>query len=127
LRGEMSLQQCVKQLKKQGFDAQLYVGDSTADYIVHQIQMLAPFDCLLIDANHLEPYVRKDFANYGLLAKHCCFHDVGWVPHPGYAPIEVPKVWNEIKTIFHDKATFREIKHDNGHNGIGILTWQSSP
>jgi hypothetical protein len=40
-------------------------------------------------------------------------------------PIEVPKVWADLKQKFAEVATFREIKHDTGHNGIGILTWQS--
>jgi len=127
LRGEMALVQCVKELKKRhGFDAQLFIGDSTAEHIIKAVQSLAPFDLVFIDGNHLEPYIRKDFAHYGRLAKFCCFHDVGWVPHPGYAPIEVPQVWAELKATFRDEATFREIKHDNGHNGIGIITWRST-
>ena len=122
---ENPLRECVKQLKKYGFDAHLFFGDSTSEQIVESVRKLAPFDCCFIDANHTEPYVRKDFANYGPLAKHCCFHDIGWnnPTPPNRLAIEVPKVWAWIKEEFKAKANFREIKLDKNHNGIGILTW----
>jgi cephalosporin hydroxylase len=124
---ENPLRSCIQQLRKYGFDARVFIGDSTSELIIDAVQRLAPFDCVLIDANHTEPYVRKDFANYGKLAKHCCFHDIGWnnPTPPNRLPIEVPKVWQELKLDLCDQATFREIKHDVGHNGIGILSWRS--
>jgi cephalosporin hydroxylase len=122
---EAPLKECAKHLRKLGFDSHLFLGDSTKPEIVEQVRKLAPFDCLLIDANHTEPFVRQDFLNYGKLAKYCCFHDIGWnnPTPPNRLPIEVPKVWAELKETFRDSAKFREIKHDNGHNGIGILQW----
>lgn len=123
---ELSLVNCIDQLKRRGFDAHLFLGDSTASHVVDAVQKLAPFDCLLIDANHTEPFVRKDFSNYGKLAKHCCFHDISWdKPTPvNRMPIEVPKVWKELKETHRDEAEFREIRRDERHNGIGIISWK---
>lgn len=119
-----SLEACIAHLRRDGYDARLFLGDSTAPDIVERVTALAPFDAIFIDANHTEPYVRKDFANYGKLSRIVCFHDVGWNPaNPHKMPIEVPKVWAELKTAYRDQATFYEICHDNGHNGIGILQW----
>jgi cephalosporin hydroxylase len=127
---ESSLTACVKDLRKLGYDAQFFRGDSTAPHVVAAVQGHAPFDVVLIDANHTEPYVRKDFANYGQLGKYCCFHDIGWnraQNQPGKLPIDVPQVWEEIKRTHAERATFMEIKLDQrpgwGHNGIGIMQW----
>ena len=123
------LQDCINHLKQQGHDAHLFLGDSTDPAIVQKVQALAPFDAIFIDANHTEPYVRKDFANYGKLSKIVCFHDIGWnnPTPPGRMPIEVPKVWKGLKELYKDQAAFSEIKHDNGHNGIGIMEWHKQP
>ena len=122
---EVPLRECVNELQRKGYDAHLFIGDSTDVNIIAKVQALAPFDCVFIDANHTEIYVRSDFTNYGRLARYCCFHDIGWnnPTLPGKLPIEVPKVWAELKETFKNQAGFREIKHDNGHNGIGIIKW----
>src|SRR5262245_12575907 len=123
---EFPLQECCKELGRRGHDVTLFIGDSTSPPLVEKVRALAPFDCVFIDANHTEKYVRTDFTNYGRLAKFCCFHDISWnnPTPPNRLAIEVPKVWAELKQTFHDTAKFREIKHDSGHNGIGILKWR---
>jgi len=121
-----SLVACMNELRREGYDAHLFLGDSTNPDIVKQVVKLAPFDAVFIDANHTEQYVRRDFANYGRLGRICCFHDIGWNnPTPiGRMAIEVPKVWAELKDTHGQHATFSEIRHDIGHNGIGILQWR---
>jgi len=121
-----SLVACIDRLRADGFDAHLFLGDSTDPEIVKRVRKLAPFDAIFIDANHTEAYVRRDFANYGRLARIVCFHDIGWNnPTPvGRLAIEVPKVWAELKDIQGPYADFSEIRHDIGHNGIGILQWR---
>lgn len=116
------LKTCFAELCKRGYQAELIIGDSTDPNVVAKVQTFAPFDLCLIDANHTEPYVRADWANYGPLARVVAFHDIGWVPRrlkPGKMPIEVPPVWNEIKQQFRH----REIKISSvpGENGIGVL------
>jgi predicted O-methyltransferase YrrM len=123
---EQSLQDCFKRLKLEGFDAHLFLGNSTHPGIIESVRKLAPYDAIFIDANHTEPYVRKDFEHYGRLAPILCFHDIAWdnPTPPGRMAIEVPKVWKEIKNLFHEEADFQEIRHDNKHNGIGIMQWR---
>lgn len=119
------LEACVKRLRKSlGFDAHLFIGDSTNKEIIAKVTALAPFDCCLIDANHTEPYVRADWANYGPLARIVCFHDVGWIANGrdtkfGKMPIHVPIIWDELKSQYRHV----EIKmcHTKQDNGFGIL------
>jgi predicted O-methyltransferase YrrM len=113
------LQQCVGALKALGYDAHLIIGDSTAPGIIAQVRALGPYDACLIDANHTEPFVRKDWINYGPLCRIVAFHDVNhtkWIP-PERIPIQVKKVWDELKVDHR----YCEIKHDPDINGIGVL------
>lgn len=115
-----NLQACVRELCSLGYDAHLFIGDSTNPETVEWARALGPYDAILIDANHTEPFVRKDWANYGSMGRLIAFHDIGWIPRPSKKmPIEVPKVWNEIKQNYRHK----EIKlcHTGQDNGIGVL------
>src|SRR4051812_12317198 len=73
---ESSLQECVKDLKQQGFDIILIIGDSTDNFVIEQVKALGPYDACLIDANHTLPFVEKDWANYGSLSNVVAFHDI---------------------------------------------------
>lgn len=122
---EPYLKQVVTDLRTGGYDAHLILGDSTSGQTVEAVRQHAPFDLCLIDANHAESFVREDWANYGPMAKVVAFHDISYDMkrnHPGKIfPIEVPKVWNEIKTGFrHQEIRLCKTKD----NGFGIL-WRS--
>lgn len=114
------LVECVEKLTERGYDAHLFLGDSTDPDLVRDVTALGPFDLLFVDANHTEPYVRRDWANYGPLARMVAFHDIGWIPRPEPTkkmPIEVPRVWNELKQQYRH-VEFRCCPRDNG---IGVL------
>ena len=115
-----ALQACVNTLKEMNYDVHLFIGDSTDQMIVEQVRALSPFDACLIDASHYETYVRKDWKNYGPMAKLVAFHDINFyrlgVPKPGKV-VEVPKVWNEIKK----GRKYHEIKKCPHDNGFGII------
>lgn len=117
---------CVDELGRRGYDAHLFLGDSTQPSVIEEVRKLAPFDLVFIDANHTEPYVWKDWANYGPMAKMVAFHDVGHIqlPHKPTKkmPIEVAQVWNKIKLEYN----YVEIKNCVASNGIGVL-WRSHP
>lgn len=117
------LEQCVDKLTELGYDAFLMIGDSIDPQIIRDVARLGPFDACFIDANHTEPFVRADWKNYGGMARIVAFHDIGWQPRPEPSkkmPIEVPKVWNEIKIGFRHQ----EIRMCPRDNGIGVL-WHS--
>lgn len=114
------LEECVRNLAARGYDAHLILGDSTSSEVIELVRGLAPFDACLIDANHTEPFVRKDWANYGPLSRIVAFHDIGWIARPAPSnkmPIEVPKVWREIKREYRHE----EIRLCPRDNGIGVL------
>ncbi len=121
------LEECIQRLRKPlGFDAHLFLGDSTDPEIVAKATALGPYDACLIDANHTEPYVRADWANYGPLANIVAFHDIGWraegrTHKMGKLPIHVPMIWEELRQQFKH----REIKLCPRDNGFGVL-WRSS-
>lgn len=117
---EPHLRACIKRLGELGFDAHLIIGDSTNPAVVAQVKELAPFDAVFIDADHTEPYVRQDWANYGSLGKIVAFHDIGWTgQRPSKKrPIEVPKVWAELKQKY---PKHREFRVSPIELGIGVL------
>jgi predicted O-methyltransferase YrrM len=120
-----SLKGCVHRLIELGYDARIIWGDSTDPRIIEQVQAHAPFDACLIDANHTLPYVTKDFANYGAMAKIVAFHDLAWSRGPDYkgTPIHVPEFWASIKDDY--ERTEEIIRCPTGkNNGIGVL-WRA--
>ena len=115
--------ECHEALRARGYDAHQFLGDSTDTTIIDAVRKLGPFDACLIDANHTETYVRADWENYGSLCRIVAFHDIGWLPRPEPSkkmPIDVPKVWNEIKASYRHEE-IRECPRDNG---IGVL-WRN--
>jgi hypothetical protein len=122
LEGRAELKECVSKLQNLGHEVHLWVGNSADPKIVESVRLLAPYDLVLIDANHTEPYVRMDWLNYGAMARIVAFHDIGYDlgdrPVPTWK-IEVPKVWNEIKQGYrHEEIKLDPTKRDNG---FGIL------
>jgi predicted O-methyltransferase YrrM len=119
---EPNLKICVDELARRGYDAHLFLSDSTKPETVDAVRALGPFDLVFIDANHTEPYVRKDWANYGPMGRMVAFHDIGWKAqlHKDRSkkmPIEVPIVWRELRREF----PFVEISCCPADNGIGVL------
>jgi Cephalosporin hydroxylase len=120
---EISLRAVAAELNKQGRQCSLIFGDSTDPKIINQVNSLGgKFDFVLIDANHTLTYVRRDFFNYGPLAKKAiAFHDISWRRPPEWkgTPIHVPQFWDETK----DQYRYQEIRHDptGRDNGFGIL------
>ncbi len=60
---------CVNHLNRDGYKAHLIIGDSTDPETIIKVKDLAPFDVLLIDANHSREFVQSDWNNYGSLKK----------------------------------------------------------
>ncbi len=122
---EPNLIACVNDLVKRGYDAHLFLADSTDPDIVECVRELGPFDLTFIDANHTEPYVLKDWENYGAISRIIAFHDIGFrqLPHKRLEPlIQVPIVWDRLKT----EHRHIEIRNCEASNGIGVI-WCNEP
>lgn len=118
---EASLKAAVAKLNADGYDARVIWGDSTNQFVVKQVAALAPFDAILIDANHTRPYVERDWANYGPMGDIIAFHDIAWHREPEWkgVRIDVPQFWNEIKDNYlHQEFKFCPTRKNNG---IGVL------
>jgi cephalosporin hydroxylase len=123
---EPNLKQCCVALMRKGYDVRVVLGNSIEPKTVEEVRAHGPFDACFIDANHTEPYVRADWANYGPMARIVAFHDIGWVTGDRQMgkkmPIQVPEVWAEIKNGYRwQEFKFHHTKRDNG---IGVL-WRS--
>jgi|SRR5215471_14919070 len=117
------LEACIGELRRRGYSAAVFIGDSADPRVIECAREAGPFDLVFIDANHTEPYVWKDWRNYGPMARMVAFHDISHVNRPHKAnklPIDVPKVWNEIKVDYRHI----EIRNCPANNGIGVL-WRS--
>lgn len=113
-----SLQACVDELGRLGYDSHLLDMDSTDPATVAKAAALGPFDLVFIDGGHEAQYVRADWKNYGPMGWLVAFHDTHWkAPKPGVRPVDVPALWAELKPQY-DHTEF----HDPAYNfGIGVL------
>jgi cephalosporin hydroxylase len=87
-----------------GQRVKIIIGDSRSPEIIARVAALAPFDAILIDGDHRYEGVKADWLNYGRMAPIIAFHDIageGQHTKDGKAlPVEVPRLWNEIKGNF---------------------------
>jgi predicted O-methyltransferase YrrM len=116
-----SLKACVLRLIDEGYDARIIWGGSTDVAVIEQVRALAPFDAILIDANHTLPYVTADFANYAPMGRLIAFHDIAWRRAPEWVGvrIDVPQFWDSIKGGYRHEE-FRSCPTGK-NNGIGVL------
>lgn len=120
-QSEIDLKAAIAKLREKGYDAHLIWGDSTAPAVIEQVRALGPFDAIFIDANHTLPYVEKDWANYGPMARIVAFHDIGWRRGPDWegCRIDVPEFWDRVKQDHrHQELKFCPT---GKNNGIGVL------
>ena len=117
---EPNLRQCVEELKQRGYDAHLFLTDSTDPSTVKAVSSLGPFDLCFIDGYHTEEFIRADWKNYGPMAKIVAFHDISWRADgrtSKKADIDAPKVWDEVK----QGRRHHEFKCQPRDYGIGVL------
>lgn len=118
-----SLQSCIHELRRDGYDAHLISGNSMDAKTASAARDLGPYDALFIDGNHKLMYVRSDWETYGPMAKMVAFHDIGWRRSSPASPnrILVPEFWSGIK----DGYRHQEILLDPGQNAYGIgVIWR---
>jgi hypothetical protein len=106
-------------LTRIGYNIEMVVGDSHDPLTVEAARRLGPFDAVLIDADHSYHAAKRDWENYGPMARRMvAFHDIAedHVTRKGH-PVEVARLWREIK----EKGDPREFIASGSKMGIGAL------
>lgn len=118
---EPFLRHVVEALRAEGYDIHLFLGDSKEPDIVEAVRALGPFDAALIDGDHLYEGVKADWINYGPMARTVIFHDiigVGVIQTRQQIPVEVPRLWTEIKS---SGVRTREVVGRKSTMGLGFV------
>lgn len=113
-----SLEGAVDELCDGGIDARVLFGSSHDPAIVAAAARLAPFDLVLIDADHRYDALVQDWENYGTLARMIALHDVA-APDGHLSDghrNDVGRFWRERKAGFRH----REIVAPGSAMGFGI-------
>ena len=95
-------------------------GNSTSKLCIDNAKKLGPFDLVFIDGAHQDPFILKDFENFGSLSTKeglVVLHDIASKEWP-----DVSKNWNEIKK--NKKFSHREFicKDYKIQFGIGLIS-----
>jgi hypothetical protein len=126
-----SLVGTIKELNDEGIKAMLQPGNSQNPNIRDFVGSWAPYDLVLIDANHTYAGVEADWAAYSHMAPIVALHDVAGPE--GYMsdgrPNEVRKFWKEITReienndcgITPDGSGFNQIISPGSVRGFGIV------
>ena len=86
----------VEQIKREGYDAHLFEGDSKDPEIIEKVKALGPFDVVFIDGDHTYEGVKADWLSYGHLGKMVIFHDIRKPEPPEWMGMGVYKLWDEL-------------------------------
>lgn len=120
LKSGSHLQASVTELRLKGYDANLVFGNSQLSATKKRVARWAPFDAVLIDGDHLYDGVKRDWQIYRSMARIVVFHDIageGQIQQHSKLPVEVPKLWREIK----DEFRHEEFIAPDSKMGIGVI------
>jgi hypothetical protein len=98
-------------------------GDSKSEVVAEECRALAPFDMVLIDADHRYHGVKSDWELYGSMSRYVAFHDIvgdGQTTHDfRRLPVEVPRLWRELRERF--PSSYCEFIASGSGMGIGVI------
>lgn len=95
-----SLKEAKRELEVMGYQIVLSLGDSKLEASVDTAMAFGRYDAILIDGDHLYDGAKAEWLNYGPLGKMVAFHDIvgdGQAEKVHGNPVEVPRLWAEIK------------------------------
>ena len=115
------LQIAVNDLINRGYEASCLFGDSRAAGTKRTVRMRGPYMAVLIDGDHRYEGVKADWEAYREFAPIIAFHDIvgtGQAEKVSNRPVEVPRLWQEIKD---SGLKVREFIAPESKMGIGVV------
>lgn len=115
------LEKAAVALRAKGYTVVTVLRDSTDPNVVASAQTCGPFGAALIDGDHRYEGAKQDWLNYGPLARIVGFHDIvghGQAEKVHGNPVEVPRLWAEIKA---SGAETVEFVAPGSKMGIGVV------
>jgi predicted O-methyltransferase YrrM len=100
---EPALIKVINSLNSDGYEAYLFLANSTDPWAVERVRLLGDFDLVFIDGDHRYEGVKQDWENYGPLGRVVVFHDIVEPPEGANNRTEVYRLWKEIEG---NKSTF---------------------
>jgi hypothetical protein len=116
-----ALKAATADLSGRGFRVEHLLGDSKDPTVIETIKSLGPFDAILIDGDHTYTGVLADWQTYGAMAPLVAFHDIvgdGQRERVHNNPVQVPRLWAEIKAGGTQTAEFIS---PGSAMGIGVV------
>jgi hypothetical protein len=112
---ESALRGTINELCNNGFDADVFIGDSHSPDAREWAKAKGPpggkYDLVFIDGDHTYAGVRQDYETFASMGQLVALHDI---VNPG---CEVPKLWQELKGL----PTAYSFVADKSVMGIGVV------
>lgn len=109
-----------KDLRKRGYDIAVILADSRSIEAVKAAATHGPYGAVMIDGDHRYDGVKSDWLFYGAMGSLIAFHDIDGEGRRAMSgePVEVPRLWREIKAEGYECREF--IGAERGM-GIGVV------
>src|SRR6266496_960509 len=87
---EDNLHRAHDELQADGFDVEIFLGNSRSKSAINWARAWAPYDFIFIDGDHSYEGTKADWENYGPMGRLVGFHDIQ------RADLGCGKMWDEI-------------------------------